>query len=271
MKRLLAVVGATALMCVGLATPATANGDGGVTYDLIAYGGDVSTSVDIGDVTITNNDDGTATVKIDVNGSLDPAATATDTLLYGVHIQTGCLDEDNTIYVNRDYTGTFYSPYNLPADIQIAEPGNINAVTWLLNNAPDTVMIEGAPQAVTAGDIQVAIWLLMGEATQNPGLPGGYSLARAQALETLALGYTDYVPQCGDQIPLVLYVPNVQTTMVQTTFIALEVPCETLTSTAMAMNTAVEVAENGTMRYGEQFPGNNWFSYVFVPPAPTVE
>jgi hypothetical protein len=162
--------------------------------------------------------------------------------------------------VNKQYTAEVYSPFNLPDDIQIAEPGNIAAVTWLLNNAPATVDVGNGPENVTKGDVQVAIWLILGESTTNPGSP--YSLARAQALAALALQHTDYVPVCGDVIPLVLYVPGSQTTTVQTTYVALSVPCETLSETAVAMDTSVVVTEKGNERYGYQFPGSNWFSYV---------
>ena len=194
-----------------------------------------------------------------------------DTTIYSPSSLAGtyagsCADEDNNINVNVTYNGTLYPYYDLPGDVQISMPENFDAVTWLLNHTPATVDINGVPQAVTKGDVQVAIWLILGENTTSPGTP--YSLARAQALRDLALANGEgYEPACGDQIPMVLYVPGKQTTLVQTTFIQLQVPCEGYaggSGTAMALDTTKTEVEGGNTRYGNQFDGDNWFGYVQV-------
>ena len=114
-----------------------------------------------------------------------------------------CLDEEALLSL-PDGMATFqaevYSIYDYPSVIATTFPGignhsNIAAVNWLINQD------YSATSSYTMGDVQAAIWLLMGD---NPaGLLSikPWDPLRAEALKELALGHTGFVPDITDSDP----------------------------------------------------------------------
>jgi hypothetical protein len=210
----------------------------------------------------------------------DTTFTATSGLLAGETFNGWCVDVGHSVSMNTTYPATAYSILELPTGPigNIDKPQNLPGVMWLLNNyrpgdvvtadiTPNDGIANPVTRTLTSGDIQRAIWYIVDNTQSTSGL-GAYSDPWAKYLADLGLANVAYAPAslCGLVVPIILVTNNngVQTTIAQTTLVELGVPCADITATAMAMNTAVTVTEKGSVRYGEQFPGSNWFSYVIA-------
>lgn len=221
----------------------------------------------------------TAQFKVVTDAGSDPAASYFDTTFLtgpfaGQTFDGYCVDIGNTIGTGTIYTGTLVTLDELVNSGNIDKPEYLPAVMWLLNNYKPGTMLDITDDGIangkvlTSGTIQRAIWYLVDLEQSTSGL-GTFDDAQAQYLAALARG-NNVLPTsaCGQLIPIVLVIGG-QTTIGQTTLVNVDIACETSQETAMAMNTAVTVTEKGSVRYGEQFPGSNWFSYVIAPtPAP---
>lgn len=221
----------------------------------------------------------TAQFKVVTDAGSDPGASYFDTTFItgpfaGQTFDGYCVDIGATIGTGTIYTGTLVTLDELVNSGNIDKPEFLPAVMWLINNYKPGDVVDWTDDGIangvvlTSGTIQRAIWYLV-DLTQSTSGLGTFSDAQAQYLAALARN-NNVLPAsaCGQLIPIVLVIGG-QTTIGQTTLVNIDIPCETRSETAVAMNTAVQVKEGANMRYGEQFPGSNWFSYVIAPTPPS--
>jgi len=195
-----------------------------------------------------------------------------------------CVDIGGTVNLNTTYTGKAVSIFDYTnADGNIDNPENLGAVYWLINNyeAGDVITVTRPDlstfaRTLTSGDIQRAIWYIVDNTQSTAGLGNYNDLAAKQIADEALLPENNVLPEvlgCDDLIPVILQPNNGarQTTIGQTTFISLGVPCEDIVDTAMAMDWTVTENEGGEDRYGNQFDGNGWFGYVYAPHTVAAE
>jgi len=163
-----------------------------------------------------------------------------------------CVDTDNTIGQNTNYTANVYSSYeSLPAGT-VEFPENLDLVNWILNQNYVGQTSPNGFGTYTYGDVQRAIWTLVEDNLSTAGL-GNWNQNRVD--EILAAAYAsgeNFEPGCDEYVAVVL-VPVAGTTpqqiiIAQVTLIELQILCETRCETAWG--------------YGTGFPGKQWATYV---------
>jgi hypothetical protein len=210
-----------------------------------------------------------------------------------------CLDIGHGISLNRLYNGWAVNAYDEESIEDLAthidDPSRLSCVSWLINNyAPgDSIQadfrggsippycprdfpndltkqdIEGyltlfgdgtdevKEPALTSGTIQRAIWYIIDDSQFNPS---AHDDRLACYLAYLSLLSCDFVPGCDDLVPIVLVSDvDAQTTFAQTTFVSLNVPCESLEETAWATE------DDGSTPLGNRFTESTWATYVNFP------
>jgi hypothetical protein len=164
-----------------------------------------------------------------------------------------CVDTDNVIYQNVNYTANVYSSYEpLPAGT-VEKQENLDLVNWIINQG-----FKGQPSACggnyTYGDVQRAIWALIEDGQSTSGL---YGWSQCRVDEILAAAHTygeGFEPGCGDVVAVILVPVNGQQIIIaQVTFIEVGVPCIPVYQTATAWG--------GDSENPLGFPGKNWATY----------
>jgi hypothetical protein len=185
--------------------------------------------------------------------------------------ESWCGDVDNFIEQDEWYDSQIYSLHDLDLPTGLFEnPENLDKVNYLINTfyvgmevAPLKTDCTPAlscagdkpPEALTYGDIQVAIWTLI-EDTLPDNLSDFAALAiwSQERVNAILCDVNDngdeFIPTCDDETPLLtafIVVPD-DGTQVQISLI--ELPCETTEGSAW-----------GDGFFGETFPGENWGTY----------
>jgi hypothetical protein len=128
---------------------------------------------------------------------LNPTYPATESIY-----DAWCLDEKVQLQVNLTYASFVYSGYetgllaaSVPTLAKSAYLNNLDSINWLLNYYDGT--------NATYGDVQGAIWKLMGIAPLVSYL-GPQDITKIDALVTMALANDGYVPDAGGVIGVVI-------------------------------------------------------------------
>jgi hypothetical protein len=180
------------------------------------------------------------------------------TLLDGTY-EGWCIDTDNVIYQNTDYTANVYSSYEDLTGL-VEFPENMDLVNWIINQDFVGQSSPGCGEYYTYGDIQRAIWSLLEDNNSTSGL-GPWSQCRVDEILAAALANGEgFVPGCNDLVAVVLAPVNTnQVIIAQVTLIDVMVPCYPIDETAWGE--------------GDDFPGKNWamyFTYT-IQATPCVE
>jgi len=192
-----------------------------------------------------------------------PVTTITGgTVLDGTY-EGWCVDTDNVIYQNTNYTANVYSSYETPLPEGLVEyPENLDLVNWVINQG-----FVGQPSdcggTYTYGDVQRAIWALIEDNQSTSGL-GSWSQCRVD--EIVAAAYASgeaFVPGCDDYVAVILQPVDGQqvVSIAQVTFASVGVPCNPLFQYETAWGD------------GDDFPGKNWatyFTYTVQEPCTNV-
>lgn len=123
------------------------------------------------------------------------------TILDGLH-DAWCIDVDKSIRLIPDY------PRGTPLQALVFssyEDGyaNMDLINWILNNIAVGDPAGPCGGSYTYGDIQQAIWELLGQSSTN-GL-GPWSQCRVDEIIAAAIeNGTGYVPNCGDVVVIIL-------------------------------------------------------------------
>jgi hypothetical protein len=172
-----------------------------------------------------------------------------------------CVDTDNVIYQNTNYTANVYSSYEDLPEGTVEYPGNLDLVNWILNQNYVGQTSPGGYGTYTYGDVQRAIWTLVEDNLSGSGL-GQWSQLRVNEILAAAQSSGDgFEPGCGDVVAVIL-VPVTeagiaQVIIAQVTLIDVGVPCYDIDETAWGE--------------GAPFDGNQWgmyFTYIVQPPPP---
>jgi hypothetical protein len=176
---------------------------------------------------------------------------------------------------NVPFQATVYSSYagGIPYAV-IEKPQNLDALNWLCNNkdqfqtwdiCPDTTTVP-----VTWWDMQMAIWFLIDDdLTYDPANCAlhqewnnkaghvGYDIAQ----EAIANG-EGFIPGAGEKMVVIL-APNIAGPNNQPLLICVDIPstygeC----GTAWGSDTSFTQMEGHNERYGNQFIGKNWATYL---------
>jgi hypothetical protein len=171
-----------------------------------------------------------------------------------------CIDTDRVIYQNMDYTAQMYSSYeDLPEGL-VEYPDNLDLVNYIINQGEgDNGLVgdsSGGYGNYTYGDVQRAIWALVEDSQSTSGL-GEWNQYRVDEILELAYTYGEgFVPECGDEIAVILNPvntvgdPNAQITIAQVTMAQMGVTCDPMFQNETAW------AE------GNPFTGNNWATFI---------
>ena len=132
---------------------------------------------------------------------LNPLFPADGTLYDGY-----CLDKLTRINVPGTYDAAIYSSYETGVISANVSPlanstflGNLDNINWLLNQ------YDGANAGITSGEVQAAIWQLMGQDwTSEASYLGPVDQADVDALAAEALTHDGFVPDVGQRIGLVV-------------------------------------------------------------------
>ncbi len=116
-----------------------------------------------------------------------------------------CVDTSRTLSGNQQYTADVFSSYDQNANTMIDKPENLPEVNWLVNQ---DFVGQAAPGPCTGnytmGDVQRTIWELVDDNSSTAGL-GPWDACRAEQIEAAAIANgSDFVPQCGDTLAIVL-------------------------------------------------------------------
>lgn len=183
-----------------------------------------------------------------------------------------CMDTDYEINYGV-YACLVFSSYNIssftdrPADM-MENYWNLPCVNWLLNNisiGDESTLYPG--QYFTYGDIQAAIWILIGDDPDDGSYLGPWSYDRAVEIADAALtNGADFVPGCGDVVGIILvpyiieetdtqspccYYNTVEREYLQPVIITIPMPCRYCYETAWGS--------------GCEFPGRDWSMYIIYP------
>ncbi len=223
----------------------------------------------------------TATVKVAYPYAGAPSYFQTTVTSAGVLNGTfdgWCVDTDNVIYQNTNYTVNVYSSYeDLPTGL-IEHPENLDVVNWILNQgfvgtaaydnlAPDAGN-NGLGESLgtyTYGDVQRAIWTLIEDANSTSGL-GSWSQDRVNEILAAASapgGGEGFVPGCGDVIAVILQpvtggATSAQITIAQVTLAEVGLECEAACETAWP-----DVNDLGVADFG----GDSWATCIDYCPS----
>jgi hypothetical protein len=185
--------------------------------------------------------------------------------------ESWCGDVDSPIDQNIWYTSQLYSWHDddLPTGL-FENPENLEKVNYLLNTFYVGIEVEPLtstctpaqscgldkpPEALTYGDIQVAIWTLIEDTLPDDlafAALGNWSQERVNAILCDVNDNGDeFIPTCDDESPLLTEFIVVPDDGAQAQISLIELPCETTEGTAW-----------GDGKYGERFPGTKrWGSY----------
>lgn len=194
---------------------------------------------------------------------------------YGAGVyEAWCVDVDNSINLNQNYPAYLFSSYEtLPGWLigpgKIEFPENLDLVNYLVNHFQAGQVVQpvdascnpvGAPQALTYGDIQRAIWSYIDNNQSTSGL-GNWNQSRVNAIRcaTNANG-EGFIPTCDEKV-VFLAVPtgtlgsySVQVVIGQPVIGEIAVECASAAGTAW-----------GDGKFGAQFPKakqwGTWFNY----------
>jgi hypothetical protein len=179
-----------------------------------------------------------------------PVTTVTGDPLTGTY-EGWCIDTDNVIYQNTNYTANVFSSYEeLPGGL-VEYPENLDLVNWIINQGfVGQASICGG--TYTYGDVQRAIWALIEDNQSTSGL-GAWSQCRVD--EILAAAYASgegFMPGCDDYVAVILQPVDGQQviSIAQVTFASVGVPCSPLFEYETAWGA------------GFDFPGKNWATYL---------
>jgi hypothetical protein len=140
-----------------------------------------------------------------------------------------CVDIDNTISQNTNYTANVYSSYEtLPAGL-IEKPQNLDLVNWIINQDYVGKPAGGSLGNYTYGDVQRAIWELIEDngASNTNGL-NSWNQTRVNQIKAAAMANGEgFVPTCGDFVGVILQPVGGQqaVTIAQVTFASLGLAC----------------------------------------------
>jgi uncharacterized repeat protein (TIGR01451 family) len=132
------------------------------------------------------------------NSILNPTNT-----VGGTEYDAWCMDQKVQLKVGANYTTYLYSSYevgtlttSVPTLAASKYLGNLDNINWLLN------WYNGSNAAY--GDVQGAIWKMLGSATPMVNYVGPQSAANIDALIAEAMKHDGYVPDIGDTIAAVM-------------------------------------------------------------------
>ena len=124
-----------------------------------------------------------------------------------------CVDQEATLNNGAKVKADVFSSYDQTQETKdiisdvITTPDNFPAVNWLINQDYVGKLIEGSEGlgAVTMGDVQKAVWAILGEPTcQVCEFVKPFDQARVDKLVELALGNLNFIPAEGDLIGIIL-------------------------------------------------------------------
>lgn len=166
-----------------------------------------------------------------------------------------CVDVNNVIYDGTDYPVNVISSYDpgFSSLGLVEKPENMDIVNWIINQnypgktAPDLTIY-------TYGDVQRAIWELVEDNPSESGL-GEWSQVRVESiLEEAAASGTNFEPQCGDKVALILNGADItqpfQVTIAQVYLTEFPSACQPVCGPAETAWAA-----------GYDFGGSNWAKY----------
>jgi hypothetical protein len=161
-----------------------------------------------------------------------------------------CVDTDNGINLNVDYTGNVYSSYGiLPAGL-VDIPENLDLLNWLINQHYVGQDSPGGHGVYTFGDVQKAIWELVEDAIPQAALDSlgieGVDWKQDRVDEIVAAAEANgegFVPGCGDLIAIIIEPLPEGKVQIVIVLIPLICGCET------------------AWGEGPGFPGKNWAMY----------
>lgn len=138
---------------------------------------------------------------------LDLTVTNSSIFPPGTVLDAWCLDKNIQLDVTNAYTGYVYSAYEPPSISSILPNiagyvDHLDSVNWLLN------YYDGSNPQYTWGEVQAAIWTLMGQdyhselsytQTDGPTID-----ADVNSLVSQALAHDGYRPDLGDSIAMIV-------------------------------------------------------------------
>jgi len=126
-----------------------------------------------------------------------------NSLLFGANtFDAWCADRDTSVDVNNSadeqYTTYVYSIYELGSNVStlfptIESPENLDIVNWLLSQ-------NYSANGYTFGEVQAAVWTLLGDAWQGSTSIGTPDSAKVTTLVNLALTHEGYTPDITDGV-----------------------------------------------------------------------
>lgn len=200
----------------------------------------------------------TAMMKVDyptVGSTSYFKTTVTDAgILNGIY-NGWCIDVGDVIYNNFEYPVKVTSSYDpdFSSFGLVEKPQNMTMVNWIINQdypgktAPDQTIY-------TYGDVQRAIWELVGDTYSESGL-GVWSPERVKAiLDAAAASGTNFEPKCGNNIAVILSPVDLtqpfQITITQIVLTGFPSACEPVCGPAQTAWAA-----------GYDLGGSNWAKY----------
>ena len=140
-------------------------------------------------------------IVVTSNSTLNPLFPASGTLYDG-----WCLDKFAHVDIPGTYTAAVYSTYELGILHDSGSPiglnalsNNLDSINWLLG------YYTGANPGITFGEVQGAIWQLVGQDWHSEAAYlGPVDQADVDSLAALALTHDGYVPDAGEVIGVVL-------------------------------------------------------------------
>jgi hypothetical protein len=180
-----------------------------------------------------------------------PVTTVTGDPLSGAY-EGWCVDTDNVIYQNTNYTANVYSSYETLPEGLVEYPENLDLVNWIINQGFVGQPSPGCSGSYTYGDVQRAIWALIEDNQSTSGL-GSWSQCRVdEILASAQVNGEGFVPGCEDYVAVILQPVGGQqvVTIAQVTFASVGVPCTPLFQYETAWG------------FGPGFDGKNWATYI---------
>ena len=179
------------------------------TYQWVAvYSGDSNNAgaVDQGSSTAAFNADLPSTATEDFTAQGQGGSYWTVTLsnagdLNGTY-QDWCIDTSHSSSTNTNYTVNVYpTTGTIPAGL-VPTPGNFPEVNWVLNQ---NYVGQTGPSgnAITYGDVQLAVWSLLGVPTSSSGV-GTTNQTDVNYIESQAGSHGSFVPGFGQEVAVIL-------------------------------------------------------------------
>jgi hypothetical protein len=179
-----------------------------------------------------------------------PAETLTNGGILDGAYAGWCVDAKDVIFPGQSYTVDVLSSYRPLPPSGFPDAAQFPLLNWVINQGfVGSVAGDGTP--TTYGDVQLAIWTLLGQPLSSAGI-GSSTPSHVDAIVTAARTEgPGFVPGCGQDVAVILHpvAPGCQVTVAQVRIEGMGVPC----TTSFGSETAWTA--------GESFHGKNWATY----------